>query len=138
MILGAGKDIVVGVKAAPAPVAALPFDEQIFFVRNGAKLIRTGAVVKMAQQHAFGPAYLLVSGDGFILIDKGADAVWQKADLAPEQISSRGRWIEQLLGLAETAGCPFAYYCIVRDEGQDDDVFAGKFMSVVGLIVKLV
>ena len=109
IFIGAGKDIVVGVKAAPAVVAALPFDEQIFFVRNGAKLIRAGTVVKPTEKGSLGPAYLLVAGDGLLSIDKGTAAVWQEAELFPEQVGNRScSWIKQFFGLTNAVCFPLA------------------------------
>lgn len=107
-IFTSGKNIVVGIKAAPAVVAALPLDDEIVDTVDGLDFIGAGTVVKFAQQIAFGPGLFVVAGNFTFPIDAGAASVWEEGNFRPVWIAGAVLWVKRFFGFAETVRSPAA------------------------------
>lgn len=107
-IFTSGKNIVVGIKAAPAVVAALPLDDEVVDAVDGSDFIGTGAMVKFAQQIAFGPGLFVVAGNFTFPIDAGAASVWEEGYFRPVWVAGAVLWVKCFFGFAETVRFPAA------------------------------
>lgn len=107
-IFTSGKNIVVGIKAAPTVVAALPLDDEIVDTVDGSDFIGAGAMVKFAQQIAFGPGLFVVAGNSTFPIDAGAASIWEEGHFRPVWIAGALLWVKRFFGFAETVRSPAA------------------------------